>query len=624
MFYHKKITKITLLTLLIICLSTVAYAMPQTEIDRVTAQILPQLDRAEPVFTEIETTVYFTALIDSSTPWCSPDKGSCFTTTQQIREHYPHTARCLDERKGWCCISPHNRGVYEEVKCQGTGVYEDCSTGTCKQVVYEADSIQPTKEASPAIETTSLGGSTASGTSPQRKWTVAVNDARDTPCHIRYGTLLYIDFGQGNLWNGLYRAEDRGSAFVGQCKMDIYVGVGAEAASQAIREGISSAKPKIYVLEPTDSDSIPPLLSSTRLAESYRFISRQEYASKFGSQTIPSEYIPQIDRDINQAGELFLPYSFRTTLKGIAGFYENIREFSNKVLEECSSLPYEQRAACAHNIAEQYEEKGTEINNCMQSTTPKNADDLEINKITNLAGIIKNMNKGQNNITIELQQIQGETLNFTLIIPNIYHHSFRDEEGVYVELFDITINKTNPLTVRFSEQQSTLRVQPPSQRWVTEKNMKLLALKAADCQSYPVNCICEINLISSDKEIILEDNTISAEGEEDIISFMSFHRQDTNIQHAIVPLTNPETQTGFPLPNQQDTYATIPSDTFLASFKKETATSMMTYIKQNNEPILQTCEPTKRHVIFCAKPITEGKPYFERTFYPKMNFALKI
>jgi hypothetical protein len=75
-------------------------------------------------------------------------------------------------------------------------------------------------------------------------------------------------------------------------------------------------------------------------------------------------------------------------------------------------------------------------------------------------------------------------------------------------------------------------------------------------------------------------------------------------------------------PTVQSISQSIPGNTLKLLFKKTGDDLIL--IKQNSEPELQECELTKIHAIFCAKPITQGKTYFERTFYPEMNFALKI
>ncbi|MFT4311238.1 MAG: 3D domain-containing protein [Candidatus Woesearchaeota archaeon] len=260
---------------------------------------------ANPTFINIETTVYYSPSfeLDHQGQWCSAaNEGVCLTTTDEIKEFYDHNQRimeCIDERRaGWCCINRADRGAYEDVRCQGSMVV---SEGEYKGV-YQFNTVETTLEDSTRIPSKFTRGRTATGTDPQRMWTVAVNPDEGTPGFIPYGTIMYIYWGEGNEWNGLYRAEDTGSAFRGQRKMDIYAGVGREQLNEAERAGLSKARPRIYLLD-----------------ERGRVIDARTASS---SNILTSE------------GQITNPYSSQTTTQTTPKIFESIREFINDI-ESC-------------------------------------------------------------------------------------------------------------------------------------------------------------------------------------------------------------------------------------------------------------------------------------------------
>ena len=178
-----------------------------------------------PTFTNVRATAYKTA--DFTGSWCSPTIGSCLTSTSQIRDSFPNTASCLDNIKGaWCCIPDSAKGFYEQVKCQGGGIYQGKG--------YRYDTIQTTLEASPSysIQAAAL---TSSQTTAVVSRTIAVNPLQGTNCYIPFGSWVYTKFKispSENYLNapndGWYLAEDTGGAFRGACKIDYYGGFGPE------------------------------------------------------------------------------------------------------------------------------------------------------------------------------------------------------------------------------------------------------------------------------------------------------------------------------------------------------------------------------------------------------------
>lgn len=247
-----KIKTLFIIILLTLFIPQLVYSAESEKLSETRAQIEQTLSSMTPTYTNIETTVYFTPSCQDYESWCSPTKGSCFENTQQILDFYGdrgNVRSCVLERNaGWCCIPESDRGMYEEIKCQGSGVCEYCEGSSCNLRAYHTSNIMPTKQDSIPLSEEFSRGKTSRQTNPTPKWTVAINPSPNTPGYIPYETQMYIYFGPNNPWNGIYKAEDTGSAFRGQAKMDIYAGVGKAAQQEAIAAGISKARPQIYIL----------------------------------------------------------------------------------------------------------------------------------------------------------------------------------------------------------------------------------------------------------------------------------------------------------------------------------------------------------------------------------------
>jgi len=109
------------------------------------------------------------------------------------------------------CRTPMSqRGFYEDVRCQGSGVVDG--------VFYRYFDIQNTQVNSPPHDKPE----TAIGTIPQARRTIAVNN-REGHCGIKLKQKVYIEFSPGNPWNGWFVAEDVGS-LVTECHIDVFAG----------------------------------------------------------------------------------------------------------------------------------------------------------------------------------------------------------------------------------------------------------------------------------------------------------------------------------------------------------------------------------------------------------------
>lgn len=225
-----------IITVSLIVLFSVLVTVLQSRITITGHAVTDTVPDSEPAFSTIETTVYYTPSYDDIGAWCS-DAG-CLSSSDAYLGKLGVTEECLNQGKSYCCIQEARRGFYEEVKCQGSGVYNGR--------VYTYQNIRETELTSVALDSAYTKGKTATGTDPIAKRTIAVNSKEGTTCYIPYGSQVYIDFGDGNEWNGWYTAEDTGSAFTGKCKIDVFAGVGKNNYLDAKKE-VSGKNPTVWV-----------------------------------------------------------------------------------------------------------------------------------------------------------------------------------------------------------------------------------------------------------------------------------------------------------------------------------------------------------------------------------------
>ena len=288
----KKIMILITLTIMLIANAQALEIISDEQKEIILNKVLEQIEEGvAPTFTNIESTVYYSPLFraDTDQNWCSPEnQGQCLTSTEEIKNFYGHSPRireCIDVRNaGWCCINENHRGAYENVRCQGSMVVERNN----ERRVYHHSSVADTLDQSTPISQDFVRGRTSQSTDAKRMWTVAVNSIPRTPGYIPYGTIMYIYWGEGNPWNGLYRAEDTGSAFLEERKIDIYAGVGEEEKDEAINAGLSNAYPRIYLLDANNK-----VIDPRSAAGSGLFISQGEILYPY-AQTVQIQTIPQI------------------------------------------------------------------------------------------------------------------------------------------------------------------------------------------------------------------------------------------------------------------------------------------------------------------------------------------
>jgi len=209
---------------------------------------------------------------------------------------------------GYCCIKESNRGFYEEVKCQGSGVYNGA--------LYHSDSIQKSGPDQSIPLEGHKTGRTSRGKDPVRKRTFAADP--DCP-GFNYDSKLYIYWGDGNPWNGYYVVEDTGPRFKGVCNaIDVYAGVGKNELNDALKYVGENAK--VCVLDSNFEMPDPDFSGS----------------SSFIDPT---------------TGGYNIRYAHEVSAKNISKLFDNTKSFLEKAISSCRTVSgTSNKEACVANL----------------------------------------------------------------------------------------------------------------------------------------------------------------------------------------------------------------------------------------------------------------------------------
>lgn len=545
------------------------------------------LKNKKPAFTISPTTYYTPAFTDTGS-WCSPTKGDCITNTNQIQTIYgsnPTITSCLSRNAGFCCIPESDRGFYEDTLCQGSGQYNN--------QIYKYNTITTNPSSSTPIKGYTRG-QTSTGTDPIKQWTVAVNAKKGTNCYIPYNTLIYAYFGEGNPWNGVYRAEDTGAAFQGECKMDFYAGVGIDAVTEAKKYIDPSKTVQIYILN-----------------------EKLEY--------IPTADLSSIGLSA-QTGEIKVPYTFTYSLPGASELYEQVQKFVERTVNTCFEKPYAQKQTCVDEQINKTNSTKLQVSRmCLEAgfLPAINVTNLSNNytswdTIIKAGGQIYEKEPAQMTTTTVKDKERGTYklsstgyLKITQIPSNEpLTLKFPDQDALpegfdwgslqkddYVEFThlkvlsvdqsknEITVKAFDPLKEK-DKQAENINVNPG---YFTREIMKSVATNLAECTTAEQDeCKCNVAIWG------LFENITFAEGKMTLTNMtqsnyvelsQKIYEQNESIQTNITPTTN----TDF---SKKLKYTDL-------RFKKNKNGSL-TYINEDYEPDLVTCEPKNKYYLMCA------------------------
>jgi len=541
----------------------------------------------KPTFSVVPT-VYYTAVYEDTQNWCSPTKGECFTSKSQIGDFYKDASSkqsCLNRGGGFCCIDRSDRGFYEDTLCQGSGVYAN--------QLYKYNTIATTQSASTSINGY-IRGQTATGTDPIRQWTVAVNTNPKSNCYVQYNTLMYVYFGEGNPWNGVYRAEDTGSAFEGQCKMDFYAGVGVAELNDAAKYVDPSKSAQIFFLD-QNLNYVP-------------------------SGTLASSGVSA------QTGEITASYTFTYLLKGASEVYDLTQKFVKNTISVCSKRPYEEKQECLDEQIIAAKINNLNVNRlCLESgfLPAINLTDLEKtytpwNTIIKVAGQIDRKEPQQMTTTTVKDKEQGTstlTSQGYLYITQIPSNEplvlkFPDKDALpegfdwttfiaqdyvefsYLRVLSVDKNK-NEITVKAfdllkekNKQAEDIKINPS---YFLREIMKGAALNLAECStSKQDECKCNVAIWALFENITFADGKISLTNMSDdnyVELSLKIYEQNEEIKNNIINSSNKDF-------TKQLKYTDL-------RFKKNKDGSL-TYVNEDSEPDLAICVPENKYYLMCT------------------------
>jgi 3D (Asp-Asp-Asp) domain-containing protein len=431
---------------------------------------IPFVKKYEPT----KTTGYYTPNCEqfkdenNQVQWCH--EGGCLTTTQQIKEEYQEKTSCVDDAS-WCCIPEDERGFYESVKCQGSA--------KCEGKLYHSSTIKPSKN--DGVYTSGgephQNGVTRTGTDPEPKKTIAVNPNPDSECYIPYGSKVRIDFGPDHPWTNTYVAEDTGSAFRGDgkadngnCKIDLYTGVGQDSlqtTADITRENID-----VYILE-------------------------------WGSDEVP---VRQTDRDTSRttsqphaSGSTRAEYTQTVTFKPPGALWNKAKTIVDRKAN-CEDKPYEEKHGCFQDVlADVTSSQVKASRSCTESSqqSVREDSDIELKKLV-VGGTVEEAGEIQSADGYVYRLLQVNTSQSTVSL-NIGSEEAQDitqpELGDYVEIYDRVRPTRLPVgeTVSIPE---TLRLDQSATMQVTsdegfKDQLTSFILRSADCATSEGLCVCE-------------------------------------------------------------------------------------------------------------------------------------
>lgn len=527
----------------------------------------------EPATFTLDATVYYTSLYDDFNTWCSAKKGSCFSSNQEIVDYYGNTPKiddCVFERKGnYCCIQESDRGFKEDVKCQGSGKQSD--------KIYKAGTIKDTQASSPFL-LDFVRGKTAVGFDPQPKWTVAVNTKERTNCYIPYFSLMYIYFGNGNEWNGVYRAEDTGSAFLGKCKIDIYAGVGVDKKNAAVA-AISGKKAKIYLL---DKD-MNYLQSNDRIQAGV----------------------------LSQTGEIHAPYRQRYSIDDIGELYDLSKDFAKEVINKCSNLQVKtQKETCIDQQISQFEKKNLVVTqSCLDEGYPIDdenylADHFQKKFPVKIGGnVVSKEPQGTLENSEDAKLILSQVPNNRVLVMKFVEDNTlivdawnKFQVGDYLELSYVDIVQMgNEMLVHVGDDKKSKEAQEKeiivNPGYYTRDLLKNTATELADCTtSSQPECLCNVNTYGGINHISFLDHKIFytdfTEGNYVDLTIDIFP-QDTSITTTIEKSESTE-------------FSLLISPSGKLAFKKNSANELIAIADQSLQPNLEACIPEKFHYLMCT------------------------
>ncbi len=363
-------------------------------------------------------------------------------------------------------------------------------------------------------------------------------------------------------------------------------------------------------------------------------------------------------------GDFYIHYQNQVVLKDIDVFYENVKKFSQNILDECWGLSYNEKDACINKKRQNAQNYDLVVTSCFDELQLLNLEEIgkEIDnldpseyKLYTVAGKVVDLVNRRDAVRVRAppiikirQPVSGEYINVTFQSA-IFTGANRvlNSEGKFIELtgriLAVDLEK-NQITMSLGKELMT-----PEERtkYLKFENFNYqtplfadAAMQIANC-AYSKNssCKCEITFpqgnynISFEKDNFYESGTetkhyvpttldVYVSAADSLPSFGDLWRQHIN------PPTGPEL---YVLQNEhveahKEEYMilvnmTINETNYKINFLKMGDT--LEILKQDYFPNREHCEIDIKSHLFCIEYEDKNNIYTEQN-RPRMNFALKI
>lgn len=424
-----------------------------------------------------------------------------------------------------------------------------------------------------------------------KKWTAAVNSVKGTNCNIPYGYVMYLYFGKGNSWNGVYRAEDTVSSLDEECKILLYAG--EKGPDELAKEEVSGKNVQVFLLN-----------------KNYVYVT-----TAVGNKNTPPAVL----------GNLQIPYSHRFVATDVTSFYDITKSFVKSTIAECSKKPYDQRSVCIDQQIIKAKDIELDIQrNCAEISAPDKLDLQELAKtfeadktIIRFGGVFQPTKLGMlSPNTVYLKQLKSDeiiTVNFEND-PLIDSYKPYFKEGNYIEFAYAKVKSISGNTLSITtlngektldERKNYIKINPD---YYNKEILKNISLQIADCgSSKQQNCLCNVSVPGNITDISFAGKQISLT-DFDVNQYVQIqynvHIENYNSLFAALDEQG--------MAQGQIEKAPLADFSYLLQTKsfielKKDADNDFIVKTSNKENALMECVPEKKYELFCAKNYDESK-----------------
>jgi len=419
----------------------------------------------------------------------------------------------------------------------------------------------------------------SSGYERFEKWTAAVNTVKGTNCRFPLNSVMYIYFGKGHNWNGIYRAEDTVSELDGECKIKLYAG---QSKNELYEKEVSGKTAQVFLLN-----------------KNFVYVSGAD-----ASENIPA----------SELGHLSLPYAYRYIAKDVTSFFDITKNFAKIMLQECSNKPYEQKDKCIDEQVKKSNETGIVVQrNCLETQSPKFLNLTELSKnyeagktIVRFGGVPQPeelSTDGSQGLTLKLRQLGSDEILSVKFDPSeaLLRKWEEIHLGTYVEFSFALVQgiQNGVLNVKIGNQDMTIEEQMKriliDPNYYSRELLKETALQIADCaSSVQESCFCNVTL---------KDKVPTMSFAANKISFTDFNVSNKYVEVPVNIYPQDFFNTAEIVKAPLADFSYILHDDGFIGFKKDKEGDFILINSNYENDTLPVCKPEKKHALFCAIPV---------------------